>query len=100
MAFQKAFPKYEKNSLKFNFEASKIDPRGIQNRARSRPRRRLYKTFNLGQLLEGNPEEASKFFQANMAQFWRRFGARDPPKSRPKPQKIDVENQYVFGIDF
>ena len=26
--------------------------------------------------------------------------AQDPPKSRPKPQKIDVENQYVFGIDF
>ena len=26
--------------------------------------------------------------------------AQDLPKSKPKPQKIDVENQHVFGIDF
>ena len=26
--------------------------------------------------------------------------AHDPPKSRPKPRKIDVENQHVFGINF
>ena len=26
--------------------------------------------------------------------------AQDPPKSRPKPEKIDVEKQHVFGIDF
>ena len=26
--------------------------------------------------------------------------AQDPPKSRPKPEKIDVEKQYVFSIDF
>ena len=26
--------------------------------------------------------------------------APEAPKSRPKPQKIDVENQHVFGIDF
>ena len=26
--------------------------------------------------------------------------AQDPPKSRPKPEKIDVEKQHIFGIDF
>ena len=26
--------------------------------------------------------------------------AQDPPKSRPKPEKIDVEKPHVFGIDF
>ena len=26
--------------------------------------------------------------------------AQDPPKSRPKPEKIDVERQHIFGIDF
>ena len=25
---------------------------------------------------------------------------QDPPKSRPKPEKIDVEKSIVFGIDF
>ena len=26
--------------------------------------------------------------------------AQDLPKSRPKPEKIDVKKQHVFGIDF
>ena len=26
--------------------------------------------------------------------------AQDPPKSTPKPEKIDVQKQHVFGIDF
>ena len=26
--------------------------------------------------------------------------AQDPPKWRPKPEKIDVEKQHVLGIDF
>ena len=26
--------------------------------------------------------------------------AQDLPKSRPKPEKIDVEKQHIFGIDF
>ena len=26
--------------------------------------------------------------------------AQDPSKSRPKPQKIDVEKQHIFDIDF
>ena len=26
--------------------------------------------------------------------------AQDPPKSRPKPVKMDVKKQHVFGIDF
>ena len=26
--------------------------------------------------------------------------AQEAPKSRPKPQKIDVKKQYIFGIDF
>ena len=26
--------------------------------------------------------------------------AQDLPKSRAKPEKIDVEKQHVFGIDF
>ena len=26
--------------------------------------------------------------------------AQGPPKSRPKPAKMDVEKQHVFGIDF
>ena len=26
--------------------------------------------------------------------------AQEAPKSRPRREKIDVKNQYVFGIDF
>ena len=26
--------------------------------------------------------------------------AQEAPKSRPEPQKIDVEKQHVFSIDF
>ena len=26
--------------------------------------------------------------------------AQDPPKSRPKPEKSDVEKQHIFDIDF
>ena len=26
--------------------------------------------------------------------------AQDPPKSRPKPEKIDVKKQHVLGVDF
>ena len=26
--------------------------------------------------------------------------AQDPPKSRPKPKKFDVEKQHIFSIDF
>ena len=26
--------------------------------------------------------------------------SQEPPKSRPKPQKIDVDKQVIFGIDF
>ena len=26
--------------------------------------------------------------------------AQEAPKSRPKPEKIDVEKPHVFGIDF
>ena len=26
--------------------------------------------------------------------------AQDPPKSRPKPEKINVEKSMVFGLDF
>ena len=28
------------------------------------------------------------------------FEAQEVPKSRPKPEKIDVEKSIVFGIDF
>ena len=26
--------------------------------------------------------------------------AQEAPKSRPKPEKIDVEKQHILGIDF
>ena len=35
-----------------------------------------------------------------MAQLGSNLEAQDPPKSRPKPVKMDVKKQHVFGIDF
>ena len=37
---------------------------------------------------------------AIFGQLGSKLEAQDPPKSRPKPEKIDVEKQHVFGIDF
>ena len=31
---------------------------------------------------------------------WLQLGGPKAPKSSPKPEKIDVEKQYIFGIDF
>ena len=33
-------------------------------------------------------------------QLGSKLEAQEAPKSRPKPEKIDVEKQHVFGIDF
>ena len=43
---------------------------------------------------------ASSGLEAILSQLGSILEAQDTPKSRPKPQNIDVENQHVFGIDF
>ena len=38
--------------------------------------------------------------EAILSQLGSNLEAQEAPKSRPKPEKIDVEKQHVFGIDF
>ena len=38
--------------------------------------------------------------EAILSQLGSNLEAQEAPKSRPKPEKIDVKNQHVFGIDF
>ena len=94
--FEKTSQKPTENLEKSVPEPSKIDARGLQNRARSLPRRIFYKTCNL-----------RRFKRATLEVFWGHsddFGAilvpQDPPKLRPKREKINVEKSIVFCIDF
>ena len=40
------------------------------------------------------------FLEPNTSQLGSNMGAQEAPKSRPEPEKIDVEKQHVFSIDF
>ena len=75
---------------------SKIEAGSLQNRAWNPPRRYFQKTFNL--------RGCKRATIAMLEAFWSQLGsileAPDPPKSRSKPQNIDVENRHVSGIDF
>ena len=84
-------------------EPSQIEARGfknrvqrLQNRARSPPRRNFSKMFNL----RGSRGACSRVLPGLKSQLGSKLEAQDPPKSRPKPEKIDVKKQHVFGIDF
>ena len=35
-----------------------------------------------------------------LSQLGSKLEAQEAPKSRPKPEKIIVEKQHIFGIDF
>ena len=41
-----------------------------------------------------------KVFLAILGQLGSNLEVQEPPNSSPKPEKIDVEKQHVFGIDF
>ena len=41
-----------------------------------------------------------KLFLAILGQLGSNLEAQEAPKSSPKPEKIDVKKQHVFGIDF
>ena len=91
LAFLAFWPKISKksfqNSPKSRLGASKIEPGGLQNRARSPPRRHFLKTLNL----RGSKWAAGINFIGFKSQLGPNLEAQDPPKSRPKPEKIDVQ---------
>ena len=74
----------------------KSRPRGFQNRGLGPPRH-----YFEGHLVYEDKKGASlKFSRAQNAQLGSNLEAQEAPKSRPEPQKIDVEKQHVFSIDF
>ena len=84
-------------------EPSQIEARGLknrvqrlQNRARSPSRGNFSQMFNL----RGSRGACSRVLPGLKSQLGSKLEAQDPPKSRPKPEKIDVKKQHVFGIDF
>ena len=84
-------------------EPVQIEPRGLknrawgfQNRAWSLPRRYFLKAFDLRAL----NMSLSKTFVGPKWRTWLQLGSPRLPKSRPKSEKIDVEKQHIFGIDF
>ena len=75
----------------------------LQNRGpeapKSSPERsktRFFKTSNLSTSKKSVPYEEIAIF----SQLGSILEAQDPPKSRPKPEKIDVEKRHIFDIDF
>ena len=60
------------------------------------PRHHFQKTSNLTSFRGG--VRVVKF--AILGQLGSKLEAQDPPKSRPKPEKIDVEKRHIFDIDF
>ena len=104
LARNTVLPKEPRKRRTFSKNRSKIEPRGLQNRAlgppKSSPERsktRFLKTSNLKSFRGGGPLYQATTFEPNLAPFWR---PKRPPKSRPKPEKIDVDKRCVFDIDF
>ena len=92
-----------KNLEKIIPEPSHMEPRGLKNRARglqnrawSPPRRHFLKTLNLRRV----KRSYIGIFWGQKSQLGSILEAQDPPKSRPKPEKSDVEKQHIFQIDF
>ena len=75
---------------------SKMEARGLPNRARKRPRRYFWRASNL----RGSKGAAAEVFWGQNVQLGAKLEAQEPPKSRPKAEKIDVKKQHDFGIDF
>ena len=87
---------FAENLGKIDPRPSKIEARGLQNRAWSPPRRHFYKTLNLRRLKRA----IAASFGGQKSQLGSILEAQDPPKSRPKAEKVDVEKRHVFNIDF
>ena len=75
---------------------SKIEPWGLQNRAWSPPRRIFQKTLNLRSFLGAKSLRSGD----QNGQLGSILGAQEAPKSTPKREKIDDENEHVFKLDF
>ena len=74
---------------------SKIEAWGFPNQPKSPPRRNFLKTSTF----EGSWEPAPFVADGYNGQLGSKLEAQDLPKSRPKPEKIDVKKRHVFGID-
>ena len=84
------------NLRKLGPDPQKSRPGAFQNRAWSPPRHHFHKMFNLRSLRGGFLFTKITFF----GQLGSKLEAQEAPKSSPKPEKIDVKKQHVFGIDF
>ena len=93
---EKILKKLNLRPFKIELGAFKIEAQGLQNRPRRPPRRHLFKNLNLSSLRGASP--ITKI--AILGQLGSKLEAQDPPKLRPKPEKIDVKKQHVFNIDF
>ena len=84
------------NLIKMVPRPSKIELWGLQNRAWSPPRRHFLRTLNLRRFQRAY----IKVFWGQTSQLGSILEAQDPPKSRPRGEKTDVEKQQIFDIDF
>ena len=74
----------------------KIGSRRLQNRSWSAPRRHFGRLW----VEEGNKRQSVVAKNAIWSQLGSKLEAQEPPKSKAKPQKIDVGKQAIFSIDF
>ena len=86
-------PKTCENLAKIVPRPSKIEPWGLQNRAWRPPRRHFLRTLNLRRVKRSYIIR----FGGQKSQLGSILEAQDPPKSMPKPEKIDVEKQYILS---
>ena len=75
---------------------SEIEARGLPNGSWGPPKHNFY-TKSISRRPKGNSD---KFFGSQDGQLGSNLEAQEAPKSRPKPEKIEVKKQHVFGIDF
>ena len=93
--FQK-YPKNEPQGPKSRPGGSKIEAQRVQNRPQSPPRPYFLKMSSLSWLRRA----CSIVFWGHDGQLGSILEAQEAPKSRPKPEKIDVEKRCIFSIDF
>ena len=75
---------------------SKIEAQGLQNRAWSLPRCNFSKTVSLRRFQRSH----IKIFRGQESQLGSILELQNPPKSRPRREKIDVKKRRIFDIDF
>ena len=93
---EKRFQKQTKFSLKSSLGGPKIWFWSFQNRAWRLQGRCFLKTS----ILRAPQRSCAKVFGSQSAELGSMLEAQEPPKSRPRREKIEVQKQYIFQEGF